>query len=95
MEKLEKYVAYYRISKESNSNKGKKEIELGLTDLPKGTWVGSFYFDQSAEEVYQEFVKTGIVKGFSIEGLFALTPTLLSIEDDYTDLFNQIELLLK
>lgn len=37
-------------------------------DLPIGTWVGTMKVTN--EEVWQDFVKTGAVKGFSIEGYF-------------------------
>ena len=38
-------------------------------DLPLGTWAGSIKVNN--DKVWQEFVKTGMVKGFSIEGYFA------------------------
>ena len=38
-------------------------------ELPKGTWVGAVKVNN--EQVWNEFVKTGRVKGFSIEGYFA------------------------
>lgn len=38
-------------------------------DLPLGTWFGTVKVNN--EQVWQEFVKTGAVKGFSIEGYFA------------------------
>jgi hypothetical protein len=38
-------------------------------DLPLGTWFGTMKVNN--EQVWQEFVKTGAVKGFSIEGYFA------------------------
>jgi hypothetical protein len=38
-------------------------------DLPLGTWVGSVKVNN--EQIWNEFVKTGKVKGFSIEGYFA------------------------
>ena len=37
--------------------------------LPKGTWVGTVKVDN--EDIWQNYVKTGKVKGFSIEGYFA------------------------
>jgi len=36
--------------------------------MPKGTWMVSVKVNN--EEVWEEFVKTGRVKGFSIEGYF-------------------------
>jgi hypothetical protein len=38
-------------------------------DLPLGTWFGTVKVNN--ESVWKEFVKTGVVKGFSIEGYFA------------------------
>ena len=38
-------------------------------NLPVGTWAGSIKVNN--EKIWQEFVKTGVVKGFSIEGFFA------------------------
>ena len=44
-----------------------KSNSYGL-NLPVGTWVGMFKIDNDA--VWNDYVKTGEVKGFSIEGLF-------------------------
>ena len=38
-------------------------------DFPIGTWVGSVKVNN--DKVWEEFVETGKVKGFSIEGYFA------------------------
>tara|TARA_R110000765_G_scaffold39511_1_gene85900 strand:+ start:312 stop:911 length:600 start_codon:yes stop_codon:yes gene_type:complete len=45
-----------------------KSRKYGL-DVPVGTWMGSVKVNN--EEVWQEYVKTNKVKGFSIEGYFA------------------------
>lgn len=45
-----------------------KSVKYGM-DLPLGTWVGSVKVNN--EKIWNEFVKTGKVKGFSIEGYFA------------------------
>jgi hypothetical protein len=45
-----------------------KSAAYGLND-PIGTWYVSMKVDN--EEIWTEFVKTGKVKGFSIEGFFA------------------------
>ena len=45
-----------------------KSRKYGL-DVPVGTWMGAVKVN--SEEVWEEFVKTGKVKGFSIEGYFA------------------------
>lgn len=36
--------------------------------LPDGTWFGSFKVDN--QDVWDSFVKTGVFKGFSVEGIF-------------------------
>ena len=45
------------------------KTQLYGMDLPKGTWVGAVKVNN--EQIWSEFVKTGRVKGFSIEGYFA------------------------
>ena len=45
-----------------------KSVKYNM-DLPLGTWVGAVKVNN--EKVWQEFVKSGKVKGFSIEGYFA------------------------
>lgn len=44
-----------------------KSCMYGMTD-PVGTWMVSMKVEN--EEVWQDYVKTGLVKGFSIEGYF-------------------------
>jgi hypothetical protein len=43
-------------------------VKFGM-DLPLGSWVGSVKVNN--DKIWNEFVKTGKVKGFSIEGYFA------------------------
>jgi|TARA_B110000483_G_C18123715_1_gene514759 hypothetical protein len=38
-------------------------------DVPLGTWMGTVKVDN--DEIWNDYVKTGLVKGFSIEGYFA------------------------
>ena len=45
-----------------------KSVKYGM-DLPLGTWVGAVKVNN--EQIWEEFVKTGKVKGFSIEVYFA------------------------
>jgi hypothetical protein len=47
----------------------KDKSNLYELNLPVGTWVGSIKVEN--EEVWNDYIKTGIVKGFSIEGYFA------------------------
>ena len=50
-------------------DKEKDKTSLYGMDLPLGTWAGSIKVNN--DKVWEEFVKTGMVKGFSIEGYFA------------------------
>ena len=50
----------------SDSKRGIKPMEA-FKDLPDGTWFGSFYVENM--KVW-ELVKSGEVKGFSVEGMF-------------------------
>ena len=74
------------------SKKQDKSAMYGL-DVPVGTWMGSVKVNN--EDVWNEYVKTNKVKGFSIEGYFAdkmETPkdkTLEMSEDDI--LLNKIK----
>jgi len=45
-----------------------KSVKYGM-ELPLGTWVGSVKVNN--DKIWNEFVKTGLVRGFSIEGYFA------------------------
>lgn len=52
--------------------------------MPKGTWMVSMKVNN--EQVWQDFVKTGAVKGFSIEGFFADKVSMSEIEmESYAD----------
>ena len=44
-----------------------KTVALGV-QAPTGSWVGSFKVNN--DKVWEDIIKTGLVKGFSIEGLF-------------------------
>ncbi len=65
-------------------------------ELPKGTWAGTVKVDNA--EVWNEYVKTGKVKGFSIEGYFAdkaerpkeLVPEELSKEEYAQDTLDRL-----
>ena len=68
------------IIEDSEMDKSKK---YGLS-LPKGTWMVSVKVNN--DEIWEEFVKKGKVKGFSIEGFFAdkLDRPNESIEEDFS-----------
>ena len=50
-------------------DKQKDKSALYNLDVPVGTWMGSVKINN--DEVWNDYVKTGKVKGFSIEGYFA------------------------
>ena len=56
-----------------------KSNNYGL-DLPKGTWVGMFKITD--DKIWNDYVKTGKVKGFSIEGYFADKYEMSLINDE-------------
>ena len=61
--------------------------------MPIGTWMVSMKVDN--DEIWNDYVKTGKVKGFSIEGYFAdkleMPKAKLSAEDqEAEDLINKI-----
>ncbi len=56
-------------------------------NVPIGTWMGTVKVDN--DEVWDNYVKTGLVKGFSIEGYFAdrlETPKDKGIKDELSDI---------
>jgi hypothetical protein len=50
-------------------------------DVPVNTWMGTFKIDN--DEIWNDYVKTGEVKGFSIEGLFGHNLVEAAKENDY------------
>ena len=69
-----------------------KSAAYGLND-PVGTWYVSMKVDN--QEVWNEFVKTGKVKGFSIEGFFADKSTEMSKVSKEEVILNELKKLLK
>ena len=55
-----------------------KSNNYGL-NLPKGTWVGMFKITD--DKIWKDYIKTGKVKGFSIEGLFSHKLIKASLEE--------------
>jgi hypothetical protein len=55
-----------------------KSNNYGL-NLPKGTWVGMFKITD--DKIWNDYIKNGKVKGFSIEGLFSHKLIKQSMED--------------
>ena len=50
----------------------------GFDPLPDGSWFGSYKVDN--EEIWQDFIKTGEFRGFSVEGVFDME--LVRTEDE-------------
>lgn len=61
----------------------------GFESTPEGTWFGSYKVDN--DEVWNEFIKTGEFKGFSVEGTFDLVPERTALESEIIDIINQIK----
>lgn len=62
-------------------------------NVPIGTWMGSIKVDN--EMIWNEFIKTGVVKGFSIEGYFAdkIKPSLAKTKGVEDEILAGLELL--
>jgi hypothetical protein len=61
----------------------KDKSALYNLNVPVGTWMGTFKVDN--DEIWNDYVKTGEVKGFSIEGLFGhnlVSATKVTFEND-------------
>ncbi len=71
-----------------------KSRKYGM-NVPVGTWMGAVKVNN--DEIWNEYVKTGKVKGFSIEGYFAdkmerpKDPVGLSEDKEADKLLNQIK----
>ena len=74
-----------------------KSRKYGM-DVPLGTWMGAVKVNN--DEIWNEYVKTGKVKGFSIEGYFAdkmerpKDSVGLSLEKSSEEILNQIKQIL-
>lgn len=68
----------------------KDKSKLYNLNVPLGTWMGSIKVYN--EDIWNNFVKTGIVKGFSIEGFFADKAKLSKVETvEETEIDKEIE----
>ena len=77
-------------------DKAKDKTALYGLDVPVGSWVGSVKVNN--EKVWNEYVKTNKVKGFSIEGYFAdkMEAPKEAIEEQMAEqLLNQIKNIVK
>ena len=74
-------------------NKEKDKSAIYDLDVPVGTWIISMKVNNS--EIWNDFVKTGKVKGFSIEGYFADKATIQASKDTSETKLEEIKELLK
>jgi hypothetical protein len=71
----------------------KDKSKLYELNVPVGTWMGTIKVNN--DKIWNDFIKTGKVKGFSIEGYFAdkaKTP-LSKVDDTETEILAGLELL--
>jgi hypothetical protein len=61
----------------------------GFENTPEGTWFGSYKVDN--EDIWNDFIKTGEFKGFSVEGTFDLVPQRTALESEIIDIINKIK----
>lgn len=70
-----------------------KSNSYNLT-VPEGTWMGVFKVDN--EDVWNNYIKTGDIKGFSVEGYFDKREVEFSIDKEIDDMDeNEIDYLIK
>jgi len=62
-------------------------------DLPLGTWFGTIKVNN--DKIWNEFVKTGVVKGFSIEGYFSNKAELSQKEQKADEIVEKLKSLFK
>lgn len=72
-----------------------KSVKYGI-EVPIGTWLGSVKVDN--DEVWDNYVKTGLVKGFSIEGYFAdraESPKDKGIKEEAEELLEKVKTIIR
>lgn len=52
---------------------------IGFEHIPDGSWFGEFKVEN--DEVWNDFIKTGLFKGFSVEGFFNQVPAQMTEEE--------------
>lgn len=70
----------YVIESWITTQKNDKLLNYGFKDVPEGSWAGTIFVEN--EQIWDEFIKTGILKGFSIEGNFV--KSLDPIKEDFS-----------
>ena len=59
----------------------------GFKNIPDGSWFGSYKVDNL--DIWDNFIKTGDFKGFSVEGMFDMQPLKMSAEVSELEAFNK------
>ena len=59
----------------------------GFGEIPEGSWFGSFKVEN--EDVWNSYIKSGVFKGFSVEGMF--NQTLTPADGQYAAMLDIIE----
>jgi len=59
----------------------------GFGEIPEGSWFGSFKVEN--EDVWNSYIKSGVFKGFSVEGMF--NQTLTPADGQYSAMLDIIE----
>jgi len=73
-----------------DDNKNDKSNTMGFKSLPAGTWFGIMKINN--EDVWEHYVKTGEVKGFSVEGDFIIDgESSFNEEDDDEQILKKIK----
>jgi len=60
---------------------------VGFEDVANGSWFGSFFVEN--DDVW-EGIKSGIFKGFSVEGLFEMTSEIDTTDEELFEVLKQI-----
>jgi len=62
----------------------------GFGDIPEGSWFGSFKVEN--QDIWDSYIKTGVFKGFSVEGMF--NQSLTKADNAYSQMINLLDELL-
>lgn len=62
----------------------------GFDELPEGSWFGSYKVDN--DDVWSQFISTGVFKGFSVEGIFSYPerPNEYASDEDIQSLIDEV-----
>jgi hypothetical protein len=66
---------------------------IGFDALPDGTWFGSYKVDNPV--VWDKYIKTGIFKGFSVEGLLGYEKTKTKEQVEMEEIISELEGLIR